>query len=227
MRTLQAGKLGAIEHAYRLHGIRSFADLGAIGKVYGGYSFHTIRKRAISHGYLVDVLIDDWVHEHARRYPNLTVIEDDFAGESVRARIGRSSDAVFLFDVLLHTVDPDWDALLEAWAPLTRCFVIGNPQWHGSPDTTRLIELGRESYLETVPPTKNHSELFDRLDDRFEPMDRPFRDAMHVWQWGITDRDLIAKLEGLGFAMTHHARHSPFWGARDFTNTTFVFARDE
>lgn len=45
---------------------------------------------------------------------------------------------------------------------------------------------------------------------------------MPVWQWGITDRELIAKRDALDFELEHLATLSPFPGANDFVNKTFV-----
>ena len=68
----------------------------------------------------------------------------------------------------------------------------------GAGDTTvRLIDLGREQYLEAVPPAETHNELFDCLDDWHKGQERLYRDSNHVWQWGITDADLQAKMESL------------------------------
>ena len=103
-------------------------------------------------------------------------------------------DAIMLFDVLQAWSDPDWDQVLELYAPATSCFVIANPQWEGAGATIRLIDLGREKYLEAVPPWAAHLELFDRLDAWDVAAERREGDAIEVWQWGITDADLRAKM---------------------------------
>jgi hypothetical protein len=61
-----------------------------------------------------------------------------------------------------------------------------------------LPDLGREKFLEAVPPWLSHRELFDHLDN---PHGAQHRDPTDVWQWGITDSDLVAKLEELGFTL--------------------------
>lgn len=46
---------------------------------------------------------------------------------------------------------------------------------------------------------------------------------MHIWQWGITDSDLLAKMGALGFELEHEATLNPFWGTNGFVNKAFVF----
>ena len=112
------------------------------------------------------------------------------------------------------------------YAPLTSCFVIANPQWERGETTIRLIDLGRDDYFKVVPPASRHGELFDRLRrlacgpaaDR--AVTRP-----HVWQWGITDADLEAKLGELGFSLQQQWSLNPPDGADGFVNKTFVFGR--
>ncbi|MGK0260447.1 MAG: hypothetical protein ACI96M_003895 [Candidatus Azotimanducaceae bacterium] len=62
-----------------------------------------------------------------------------------------SVDCIFLFDVLLHQVNPNWDTVLRRCAEKTDCFVIYNQQWIGSPITTRLLELGHDEYFASTP----------------------------------------------------------------------------
>jgi hypothetical protein len=127
--------------------------------------------------------------------------------------------------VLLRLVDPDWDRVLELYAPTTRCFVIANPQWEGGETTVRLIGLGRERFEERVPSARQHQELFDRLDEWHPGERRPYRDVPGVWQWGITDADLEAKMGELGFHLDRQWRLNPPPGTEGFVNKTFVFSR--
>ena len=75
-------------------------------------------------------------------------------------QVGRV-DAIFLFDVLLHQVAPDWDTILEMYAKNVRVFGIYNQQWTGADTTVRLLDLGEEEYFRNVPvdPKKSHIEI--------------------------------------------------------------------
>ena len=199
--------MDAIDFAVREVGITSFADLDA-GATYGEHALYAMDRPACERaladartargrGQLLDVI------EHAAERPGLRVVDGDALDRDTIAEIGEV-DAVFLFNVLLHTVAPDWDRVLEIYAAATSCFVIANPQWRVGAETVRLIELGRDRYLETVPSSAANSDLFERLDEWSSAEQRP-RDSRTVWQWGITDTDLKAKLEELGFGVDSNA----------------------
>jgi hypothetical protein len=124
-------------------------------------------------------------------------------------------------------VDPDWDQVLELYAPATQSFVIANPQWERGESTVRLVDLGREGFLEAVPPWPSNRELFDHLDDWDPVQGCPHRDTSHVWQWGITDADLKRKMGELGFNLEREWSLNPFPDAEGFINKTFVFSRSQ
>ncbi len=192
-----SAKARAIDYAVDELGIESFASL-EIGSDFGQYAFYTIDKPTVECGALVDVsprragdqLLN--VIEQAAERPGMEVIDGSFADPATVTDLGKV-DAVLLFDVLVGMVDPDWDQVLEMYAPATSSFVIGNPQWELGETTVRLLELGREKYLEAVPPSKFHTELFDRLDEWHPGQHRPYRDTAGIWQWGITDTDLVGE----------------------------------
>jgi hypothetical protein len=135
-------------------------------------------------------------------------------------------DVALLFDVLLHQVDPDWDAVLARWAPHVRAFAIAEPLLAGVGETVRLVDLGRERYLELVPRLDLHDALFDRLDEVNERRGRPWRDVHDVWQWGIAAADLRARLAALGFREAHHEDGGPWQGHPAWRHEAFVFVRD-
>lgn len=224
MRAPQPGKLAAIDYAVEQLRLESFADLGGIGTVFGQYSFHMMAHPSIKLGILADSKINDWAREQATQR-GIRCVDGDFTKPEIISEIG-TVDAVLIFDVLLHTVAPDWNELIALYADSARCFIIANPQWTRSEETIRLLDLGRAGFLDAVPTSKNHDEIFDRLDEWFDLFDRPYRDAMHIWQWGVTGPDLIAKMGELGFRMDYYARLNPFWDANGFVNMSFVFSRD-
>jgi hypothetical protein len=219
----------AIDFALKELGITSFADLD-MGATYGEHALYAMDRPTVRSGVLADAragrgraqLLD--AIEHAAERPGLRVVDGDAFDADTIAEIGEV-DAVFLFNVLLHAVAPDWERVLEVYAAATSCFVIANPQWRGSAETVRLIDLGRDRYLETVPTSAANRDLFERLDDWSPAEQRLNRDSRTIWQWGITDGDLKAKLEELGFGLDLERSHGPFAGAEAFENKTFVFSR--
>jgi hypothetical protein len=223
-------KLEAIDDAVEELGIESFASL-EVGLQYGQYANYTIEKATVREGALVD--ISPWrprdqllnVLEQAAELPGLRVVDGSFFDPEVVSEIG-AVGAVLLFDVLLRLVDPDWDRVLELYAPITSSFVIANPQWDGE-TTVRLIELGREAFLGAVPPWPNHTGLFEGLDEWHAGQPRLNRDAPHVWQWGITDADLKAKMDELGFRAVRERELNPPPDSNGFVNKIFIFSRME
>ena len=192
------GKARAIDYAVEQLGIESFASLEFDG-VFGERAFYTIDKPTVQHGALVDARARraraDLLSaiELAAERPGMRVLDRALSDPRTVSEIGEV-DAILLFDVLHHMVDPDWDQVLDLYAPITSSIVIANPQRQRDETTVRLIDLGREQFLEAVPPTDTHAELFDRLDDWHKGQQRLYRDATDVWQWGVTDADLKAKL---------------------------------
>jgi hypothetical protein len=219
----------AIDFAISELGIASFADLD-IGATYGEHALYAIDRPSVHSGTLVDAraargrpqLLD--AIEHAAERPGLRVVDGDAFDADTIAEIGQV-DAVFLFNVLLHMVAPDWSRVLEVYAPATSCFVIGNPQWRGSAETVRLVELGRDRYLEAVPSSAATNDPFEHLHEWSPAEQRLNRDSRTIWQWGITDADLKAQLRELGFDLELERSHGPFAGAEAFASKTFVFSR--
>ncbi len=223
--------LEAIDFAVAELGIRSFASLDN-SPAFGRHAFYTIDKPTVQEGVLADVQPsrprDQLLSaiELASERPGLRVVDGHALDAGTIAEIGKV-DVVLLVNLLLHTVAPDWDRVLELYAPSTSCFVIANPQWQDGERAVRLVDLGREAFLEAVPASAGHSALFDRLDEWYPPQQRTYRDATTVWQWGITDSDLNAKLAELGFALAHERDLGGFPGAEAFRNKAFVFSRPE
>jgi hypothetical protein len=222
---LVEAKTGIIDFAFTRFGITSFADLGGVWGVEGGYTFHALAHPGITTAVMVDTHPTTHFRAKAREYPQLRVITGNFGDEAVVEAVGEV-DAVFLFDVLLHQVSPDWDVVIEMYSNLARCLVIYNQQWIGGKETVRLLELGEEQYFSNVPhdPTQRpYSDLFAKLDEKHPDHDRPWRDVHHIWQWGITDRDLRGKVESLGYRMQFMMNCGRFGDLDSFENHAFVF----
>jgi len=206
---------------------RSFADLGGVWNVDGAYTFYTLERYDVTRAFLADTDFNDAVRRRSLTHDNLKLIQGNFGDPAVAERIG-PVDAIFLFDVLLHQVRPDWNEILEMYAKQTACFVIFNQQWTASDRTVRLLDLGREEYFRNVPHAPEHPTyraLFEKMHEMHPQHGRPWRDIHNVWQWGITDRDLSAVLEKLGFRAVWRKNCGRFGSLPNFENHAFVFRK--
>lgn len=222
-RRIRKVKLDLVDKACKDHNVRSIADLGGCWGVDGLYLF-----RALDHGVGRAIEVDthptDGFLNQAARHREVELLRGNFGAKESAESVGEI-DAVLFFDVLLHQVDPDWDQVLELYAPRARNLVVFNQQWVGGDKTIRLLELGREGYVKNVPFAEFHEQIFDHFDEIHPVHGRPWRDVHHIWQWGITDEDLEAKAEALGFSRTHFEDHGAFPGLDNFRNRAFIFSR--
>lgn len=226
-RKILQDKVDIIDQAFSSLDIESFADLGGVWRVEGGYTFHALDKHKVKDAALVDTHLTPTVVNRAKSYPQLRLINGNFGSQEVADKVGRV-DAVLLFDVLLHQVAPDWDVILETYAKNVRALVIYNQQWTGSGSNVRLLDLGEEEYFRNVPHKRrqeNYKNLFGKLDEIHPEHDRPWRDVHHIWQWGITDADLESKVGELGFQLQYKKNCGRFGRLPNFENHAFIFAR--
>lgn len=190
----------------------------------GGYTFYALETYQPGRAVLVDEEPTAIVIGRAKGFPTLTLLAKNFGEEQTPPSLGHV-DAVLLFDVLLHQVDPDWDGILRMYASVTDCFIIANPQYIAAPTTTRLLDLGRERYMKLVPPQPRYGDLFDRLDEYLPDRGRRYRDIHNVWQWGIVDRDLVAGMNNLGFELVYFENAGQWQAQPAFEHHAFVFER--
>lgn len=221
-------KLDLIDHFFQHYPAKTFAELGCSWGVDGGYGFHILDHYEVSRAVQVDEMLTEKMKEKAPHYPQLQVIQRNFCDDDVPKLVG-DVDVVILFDVLLHQVKPDWDELLEMYAPRTKHFLIYNQQWISCAHAVRLLDFGREEYFKKIPAGsenfKSYIGLFDRLDQPIPTKpERLFRDNIAVWQWGITVSDLITKLAELGFNLQYFKNCGQAFGLSDFENHGFLFS---
>lgn len=222
---VRTDKLTLIDRAFRGYGCRSFADLGGIGAVDGGYTFYTLDTHNPERGVLIDVKTAQ-VRDKAAHHPNLEMVEGDFADPGTIRRVG-DVDCLFFFAVLLHQAAPDWDEVLEEWAKTNaKVFLIHNPQWTGE-RSVRLLDLGYDGYRREAPPAHDHllKAALETPDAIWEGEGRSYRDLRHFWQFGVTDEDLITKMKSLGFDLKFLDDRGPFDSLPNFENRAFIFAR--
>lgn len=223
---LKLPKLEAIDFAFTHLRASSFADLGPAFRVNGGYSFYAIDHCGAERAVLIDTHPTEQMLAEAATRKEVEVVRGNFGDAKVAEAIGRV-DAVFFFDVLLHQVSPDWDELLALYAPRTRLFVVHNPQWLG-PKTVRLLDLGEKEFFANVPKIHNEAiyrAAIDRPDEIVAAHGRRNRDVHHVWQWGITDSDLISRMNSLGFALRYFQDNGHFGDLKNFRNHALIFEK--
>ena len=95
--------------------INTITDLGGIYKVHGAYSFYTIQKYHVSKVMEIDTKLTREYLELCKKFTQITSLEANFADAEAISKI-ENADALYLFDVLLHQVDPDWDEILELYS---------------------------------------------------------------------------------------------------------------
>ena len=228
-RNLNSDKKQLIDFARERLNMTSFADLGGVWGVDGGYSFYAMDHDTIKNGVLVDIDFTPAVLSRQKNNPRLKIIHGNFGDPSVVERIGKV-DAAFFFDTLLHQVNPNWDAVLQMYAGVARIFLIYNPQYVNLRTTTRLLDLGLDEYARNVPhpiteePYKTHLRDLDAIHPQWQ---RPYRDIPDIWQWGITDNDLIARMNSMGFAMQFYKNCGQFEHLRHVENHAFAFSKLE
>jgi hypothetical protein len=226
---LNPAKLRVIDYCFEQLGASSFADLGGIWAVDGGYARYAADVHSAERGIVVDENFTDAYLAAEHRLTGLAHIEGNFGDPAVATQLG-SVDVVLFFDVLLHQVNPDWDELLATYAPLCRHVAIVQPQWNGS-ETVRLLDLGEAEYLASIPRTEPghgniYDGLFERLDEVNEQRGKRWRDVHDIWQWGITDRALTNRMAALGFGLRLFENTGAWRGLERFHESAFVFDRD-
>jgi hypothetical protein len=226
---LSMTKLRVIDYCFEQLDSRSFADLGGVWGIDGAYARYAADAHAPERGVVIDENFTERYLELERDLPGLTHLPGNFGEPEVAQSLGHV-DVVMLFDVLLHQVEPDWDVILALYAPLCRRFAIVQPQWNG-PATVRLLDLGEQEYMAAIPEAEAahgsvYHGLFDRLDQINEQRGRRWRDVHDIWQWGITDHDLVARMADHGFGLRLFENTGPWRGLARFHESAFVFDRD-
>ncbi len=207
--------------------INTVADLGGIYKINGAYSFYTIQKHHVLKVIEVDTELTQEFLSLSKRFPQITSLEMDFADENTILKIG-NVDAIYLFDVLLHQVNPNWDEVLKKYADKTNYFVIFNQMFTQSEKTVRLLDFGFDEYFKHVPFERGHPLSQNLINNTYEinpEHGKIWRDVHHVFQWGITVKDLIEMLGKLDFELIYHK----FWGmfsySDSFDDHAFIFKK--
>lgn len=199
--------------------ITSFADLGGVWDIDGGYTFYILENYNIENAFLLDNIISNLTVSKASKNPQLKLLSIDFSSDEAVSKVS-NVDVIMLFDVLLHQVNPDWDEILTKYSAITKYFIIVNPQFPAE-KTIRLLDLGKEEYYKQISKhvTYEYSLLFT---DREEEV----RDSPNIWQWGIIDADIKILMKKLNFEEIYY-KSCYKWGKSKFISKAFIFRKKE
>jgi hypothetical protein len=221
-------KLGLIDRTFTTISpqANSFADLGGVWKVNGGYSVHTLRHHHIERGILMDTDLPERLEKRLKRYQRLELIRRDFASKQSADVVG-GVDVVYFFDVLLHQANPHWDEVLALYSKISPCIVIYNQQFTQGDEPLRLTDLPLSAYVELVPDFRLdvYRYVFDHKTEMHPTYGKPWGDIHNIFQWGITDTALRATMTNLGFEEFYFANHGRFLDLPAFENHAFIFKR--
>jgi hypothetical protein len=230
---LQIVKTEMILKAFDAYDVRSFVDLGGCYMVHGGYSLiGLLHFTNIDRAVIVDGRPTRTSFDRTQVFPELELIKGNFGDSSVLERVG-GVDAVILFDVLLHQAEPDWRQILKLYATKCRVMLIYNQQWIGSRESRRLSELSKEDWLHETPLNfdahgnilPHRQQYFENLDNINDELNQKWRDAWFVWQWGITDADLISEMWQNRFGLMSMKNHGQSFGLPNFEAHEFIFTK--
>lgn len=217
---LMPQKIDMIDYLFKTdNSVTSFADLGGVWGIDGGYTFYILEKYNIEKAILIDNIISNLTVSKSSKYPQLQLYSLDFSSDEAVSKVS-NVDAIILFDILLHQVNPDWDEILTKYAPITKYFIIINPQFNAE-KTTRLLDLGKEEYFKQIP--KHLTYEYNLL---FTDRESEIRDSPNVWQWGIIDNDIKILMKKLNFEEIYY-RSCYKWGTSKFISKAFIFRKIE
>lgn len=226
---VRRNKARLANYAINKHKATSFADLGACWGVNAGYTLHLLEENQIERAYVLDQTITERSRERGANFPQLAFVPGMLGEQGVIDSIP-DVDALLMYDILLHQVNPDWDDFLTRWAQKARVLVIFNQMWMQEGPTVRFIDRGREWYKANVYYT-NEARL-DRWFDRHERPDegsgKKQKERHAFWQWGIKTGDLIEHVRTLGFRLDFFENHGRFGPSPHpwIQDEAFIFVRD-
>ena len=136
---------------------------------------------------------------------NLLPLEGPLGLDATVEAVGKV-DALIIFDVLLHQVNPNWDEFLKKWLRNASAAIIYNQNWVKTSDTVRFVDVGVEWYLRNVYFNNDEQRLrawFDEHKQLNLEQGKPQRDIHNWWQFGIALTDLVRVARESGFSLRY------------------------
>ena len=223
----QIFKKDVLDYAFKRLRINVVAELGCVWNVDCAYGLYILEKYKPRRIFMVDTDWTDSAMQTCSAHKEITIIDDNFGKSELPEKIG-FVDTVILFDVLLHQVAPDWNRVLQMYAPFTKSFLIVEPIFIGAPISIRLLDLGKEGYFRNVPhdPSRPlYKALFEKMYEIYPEHNRIWRDIHNVWQWGITQRDLVQTLDNIGFELDYLNNAGQYGDLTNFVYKSFMFIK--
>jgi hypothetical protein len=221
-------KKDLIDVAFSRLKLKSIAELGCVWGVDGAYGRYIAEKYNPDKVVMVDLIWNEQALSMCKQHRSIQTLDANFCDVAVMNQVG-NVDAVIFFDLLLHLVNPDWNSVLRMYAQRTSSFLIVNPQYFGSDTTIRLWDLDRDIYFQNVPHNPTQKSYARTLENPYEfdkSQQKILRDAAYVWQWGITNHDLIDVMDRLGFDLMFLKRGDIVYGkAKKFVDHAFLFVK--
>jgi len=208
--------------------IKTNVDLGCIYKIHGAYSFYSIRKYHVSRVIQIDTKPTQEYLNSCKTLNQIKSIEMNFADTKAISEI-ENVDAIYLFDVLLHQVNPGWDEVLELYSEKTKYFVIFNQMFNKTDKTIRLLDLGFDEYFQHEPFEREHplsQNLINKTYELNSEHGKIWRDVHHVFQWGSTVKDLIDNMKKMNFELLYYNFHGKFSYSNSFDDYAFIFKKN-
>ena len=204
----------------------SFADLGGVWKVNAGYTRYTLNNYQIDKALIVDTDYPEVVKHKLSKYAQLSILQGDFTSLEQVENVGEV-DLIYLFDVLLHQANPNWDDVLTSYANNTKCFVIFNQQFIQGNESIRLTDLSLDEYIKLAPQGREEvlREIFANKSKIHPKFGKPWIDIHNIFQWGITDTSLREFMNNLGFSEEYYQNYGKFSNSSYFENHGFIFKK--
>jgi hypothetical protein len=208
-------KKSIIDIAFDKYKINTVAELGCTWNIDCAYGLYIANKYHVDKVKFVDVVWGDSAVAACAGMDNSEIIAGNFGDEAICQQVG-NVDAVIMFWILLHQVNPNWDKLLTMYSRNSEIMIIGNPQWRGE-HTIRLFELGQDEYCKNVPIYRDVKKIFEA---------KKWSGSHEYWQWGITDNDLIDTMKKLGYKMAYYINCGKFDSLPNFDDCYYIFKKD-
>lgn len=214
-----------IDNALSYFKIDSLLDLGGNWNVDGVYS-----KYIYDNSDCRDITIVDayWDHKLTKDYEfyGINCIRETFS--KFFEREPRHFDCTLIFDILLHQVSPNWKEIINHISTISKNILIFNPQWISTDETVRLTKLPNAEYLSNVPHNKDEYPYNNYLKNPWNICPETgicYKDSYCIWQWGITNVDLISSFHKQNFDLLF-SQNFKGWDLLDnFENYGYIFRK--
>ena len=221
MKNIINHKLQILNWLGKNYNIKTSIDFGGIWNVDGFYTKHMHETYSLNKSTIVDRF---WPSDLKEKLDLIGIecadcLFSDFDFEN------KSYDVCILFDVLLHQVIPDWRNFLGRISKHCEFIVIYNPQWLRR-TSCRLTDLDDRQYFMEIPhePCEDPYNYYtNNRQGKCSYAGVQIKDSFRLWQWGITNLDLINAMHNYGFQLIYLKNYFGWTQLKNFQNYGFIF----